>query len=89
MQHLFLAALHVQKIVNFYRGKLDFRLVDRVIHRDGSLVTAFLTSNLEHHTLACIKSDLQGVDHHSHEVGEWKLIRKFCDHFSLLGIEIV
>ena len=89
IQHLTLATLDVQKIVNFYQGKLGFRLVDRVLHSDGSLATAFLTSNREHHTLACFKSDLQGVDHHSYEVGEWNLIRDWCDHFSRLGIEIV
>ena len=89
IQHLTLATLNVQKIVNFYQGKLGFRLVDRVLHSDGSLATAFLTSNREHHTLACFKSDLQGVDHHSYEVGEWNLIKDWCDHFSRLGIEIV
>ncbi len=89
LQHLTLASLDVQKIVDFYEGKLGFRLVDRVLHTDGTLATAFLTSNHEHHTLACFKSDKQGVDHHSYEVAEWNLIRDWCDHFSSLGIEIV
>ena len=88
-QHLTLATLDVQKIVDFYQGTLGFRLVDRVLHNDGGLATAFLTSNHEHHTLACFQSEFQGVDHHSYEVGEWNLIRDWCDHFARLGIEIV
>ena len=87
-QHLTLATHDIQKIIDFYQVKLGFQLVGRVLQSDGALVTAFMTSNHEHHTLACFKSERQGVDHHSYEVGEWNLIRDWCDHFSSLGIEI-
>ena len=87
-QHLTLTTLDVQKIVDFYQGTLGFRLVDRVLHNDGRLATAFLTSNHEHHTLACFQSEFQGVDHHSYEVGEWNLIRDWCDHFARHDIQL-
>ncbi len=81
-QHLTFAAPDLEPFVDFYHNKLGFALVDRVLHDNGDLATAFTTSNHEHHTIACFKSDRNGVDHHSYEAGEWIYIRDWCDHFA-------
>ena len=88
-QHLTFASLDVDAFVNFYHHKLGFALVDRVLHDNGDLATAFLTSNHEHHTIACFKSDRDGVDHHSYEAGDWNYIRDWCDHFAEREIQIM
>lgn len=88
-QHLTFRAPEVQPFVDFYHGKLGFNLVDRVLHEDGSLATAFTTSNHEHHTIACFKSDRAGVDHHSYEAGEWIYIRDWCDRFAARDIQLM
>ena len=46
------------------------------------ITTCFFRSNKEHHSLACFKAKNVGIDHHSYEVGKWKLIRDWCDYIS-------
>ena len=82
LQHLTFAALDLGAFVDFYHNKLGFRMVDRVVREDGSLAAVFVTSNHEHHTIACFQADYVGVDHHSYEAGEWNYIRDWCDHFA-------
>ena len=89
LQHLTFASTNVERIVEFYVGKLGFSLSDRVIHENGDLATAFMTSNHEHHTIACFKSDHNGIDHHSYEVGSWMYIRDWCDHFAEIDIQLI
>ncbi|MCM2435909.1 VOC family protein [Agrobacterium rosae] len=81
-QHLTFASQNVQGFKEFYVDKLGFLLSDRVLHDDGDLATVFTTSNHEHHTIACFKSDRTGVDHHSYEAGTFDNIKKFCDRFA-------
>lgn len=88
-QHLTFASKDVESFVAFYHGKLGFALADRVLHPDGTLATAFTTSNHEHHTIACFKSDRVGVDHHSYEAGEWDYIRDWCDRFERYGVKLM
>lgn len=88
-QHLTFASLDVEAFVAFYEGKLGFQLTDRVLHSDGKLATAFTTSNNEHHTIACFKSDRIGVDHHSYEAGDWTYIRDWCDHFASHDVQLM
>jgi len=85
-QHLTFASLDVEAFSEFYHGKLGFSISDRVLHKDGKLATCFTRSNHEHHTIACFKSDRQGVDHHSYEAGQWDTIRDWADHFADLDI---
>lgn len=89
LQHLTFASYDVERFRDFYHGKLGFRLTDRVLHKDGSLATCFTTSNHEHHTIACFKSNRQGVDHHSYEAGDWNYIRDWSDHFSSKNIKLM
>lgn len=81
-QHLTFASQNVQGFKEFYVDKLGFFLSDRVLHENGDLATVFTTSNHEHHTIACFKSDRTGVDHHSYEAGTFENIKKFCDRFA-------
>jgi len=53
LQHLTLQSLDVKKIVNFYHEKLGFAISDRVIDKNGEMMTCFLRSNKEHHNIAC------------------------------------
>lgn len=88
-QHLTFASRDVEGFSVFYHGKLGFQVTDRVVHDDGSLATCFTTSNHEHHTIACFKSDRTGVDHHSYEAGEWNYIRDWCDRFAERDIQLM
>ena len=89
LQHLTLATFDVGAIENFYAGKLGFLVSDRVVKESGEVATCFMRSNHEHHTLACFKSDRQGVDHHSYEAGEWIRIRDWADRFGAMQIPLM
>ena len=88
LQHLTFKSRDVNKFIDFYQDKLGFAVSDRVVNIDGEVTTCFVRSNQEHHNLACFKSEMAGIDHHSYEVGEWNLIRDWCDHFSDLGVKL-
>ncbi|MEM1272371.1 MAG: VOC family protein [Pseudomonadota bacterium] len=81
-QHLTFATENLPGFKEFYVDKMGFFLSDRVLHDDGELATVFTTTNHEHHTIACFKSDRTGVDHHSYEAGSFENIKKFCDRFA-------
>lgn len=88
-QHLTFRSVELEPFVEFYHKKLGFKMVDRVVKEDGTLATVFVTSNHEHHTIACFKSDAPGVDHHSYEAGEWNYIRDWCDHFAKHDVQLM
>ena len=88
LQHLTLQSTDLLKFIDFYQAKLGFCISDRVINNEGLITTCFMRSNSEHHSLACFKSDKATMDHHSYEVGDWNLIKDWCDHFSTLGIKL-
>lgn len=89
IQHLTFASFDVERFRDFYHYKLGFKVTDQVLHDNGSLATCFTTSNHEHHTIACFKSDRKGIDHHSYEAGDWNYIRDWCDHFSDHNIRLI
>ncbi len=89
LQHLTFASKNVENFQQFYSDKLGFKISDTVVHVDGSLATCFVTSNHEHHTVACFKSKNSGIDHHSYEVRDWNLIRDWCDHFSNKDVKLI
>ena len=89
LQHLTLSSKNVEKFQSFYCDLLGFKITDKVVHKNGSLATCFLTSNHEHHTIACFKSDKVGIDHHSYEVGKWENIKILCDYFSKKNVKII
>jgi catechol 2,3-dioxygenase-like lactoylglutathione lyase family enzyme len=89
IQHLTLATHDVDAIEAFYAGKLGFLVSDRVVKPDGTVATCFMRSNHEHHTLACFKADVKGVDHHSYEAGDWAVIKDWCDRMGAHEIPIM
>jgi catechol 2,3-dioxygenase len=89
IQHLTLATKNVSAIEGFYAGKLGFAVSDRVRQDGGEVTTSFMRSNHEHHTLACFRSERQGIDHHSYEAGEWIVIRDWADRFAARGIQLM
>jgi catechol-2,3-dioxygenase len=89
LQHLTFSSLDVEQFQDFYHNRLGFQVTDRVVTKDGKLATCFTTSNHEHHTIACFKSDIKGMDHHSYEVGDWSYIKDWCDHFASKNIQLM
>jgi catechol 2,3-dioxygenase len=89
IQHLTLATRDVNAIEGFYADKLGFAVSDRVLNSRGEVMTSFMRSNHEHHTLACFYQDRQGIDHHSYEAGEWGAIRDWCDRMAERNIKII
>jgi catechol 2,3-dioxygenase-like lactoylglutathione lyase family enzyme len=89
LQHVTFASTDLDSFVDFYHRRLGFAITDRVLRDNGDVATVFVTSNYEHHTIACFLSDRNGVDHHSYEAGEWNTIRDWCDHFASLGISLM
>ncbi len=89
LQHLTFASKNVEAFEKFYNKKLGFSVSDRVVRDDGTMATCFTRSNHEHHTIACFKSEMPGVDHHSYETGDWSRIKDWCDKFSSLGIQLM
>jgi len=88
VQHLTLASRDILAIEDFYAGKLGFGVSDRVVNKDGKVMTCFMRGNHEHHNLACFYQDRQGVDHHSYEAGEWDTIRDWSDHLASQNIQL-
>ena len=89
LQHLTLATRDVYAIENFYCDKLGFAVSDHVVNDSGKVMTSFMRSNHEHHTLACFLQDRSGIDHHSYETGEWIGIRDWSDHFADRHIQLM
>ena len=89
LQHLTFASKNVEKFQNFYLKKLGFQVSDRVVKSNGELATCFMTSNHEHHTIACFQSSQNGIDHHSYETGEWNNIKIWCDHFAQNNVKLM
>jgi catechol 2,3-dioxygenase-like lactoylglutathione lyase family enzyme len=89
LQHLTLATHDVHAVEDFYAGKLGFLVSDRVRKPDGSLATSFMRSNHEHHTLACFRAEVPGIDHHSYEAGDWSVIKDWCDRMGALEVPIM
>lgn len=79
LQHLTLATQDPEAIERFYVDQLGFLTSDYVRDSDGKILTCWMRSNHEHHTLACFRHGRQGIDHHSYEAGDWSVIKDWCD----------
>ncbi len=90
IQHLTLASQDIAAIEAFYAGKLGFAVSDRVVNDAGEVMTCFMRSNHEHHTLACfLHRNRSGIDHHSYEAGDFVTIRDWCDRFADREIKLM
>ncbi len=89
LQHVTFRSKCVESFEKFYNEILNFKVVDQVVNTSGKITASFLTSNQEHHTIACFKASETSLDHHSYEVGKWNLIRDWCDFFSKKGVRVL
>jgi len=55
---------------------------------DGKVMTVFMRSNHEHHTIGVFFQHRTGVDHHSYEAAEWGILKDWCDRFGDRHIRI-
>jgi catechol 2,3-dioxygenase-like lactoylglutathione lyase family enzyme len=80
LQHVTLATQDIARFEAFYAGKLGFAVSDTVVREsDGKVMTVFLRSNHEHHTIGVFFQNRTGIDHHSYEAGEWGVMKDWCD----------
>ena len=63
------------RAVEFYAGKLGFRISDTV----GGAV-AWLRCNQEHHGLAYLGTDRAKVNHYAYDLSGWEDLKRLCDH---------
>jgi catechol 2,3-dioxygenase len=84
LQHITLATQDVEPAVGFYRA-LGFRVSDRM----GDRFT-WLRSNVEHHSVAIVRSDSPTrLDHFSFDVRGWSDFKDWCDRLTDLGVPVV
>ena len=82
LQHVTFATQDIARFQAFYVDKLGFAVSDTVIREpDGKVMTVFMRSNHEHHTIGVFFQNRTGVDHHSYEAGEWGVMKDWCDRF--------
>lgn len=89
LQHLTFATHDVDEIERFYAGRLGFAVSDHVRNGSGQHMTCFMRSNHEHHTIACFRQPVQGIDHHSYEAGDCTTLRDWCDRFADRRIPLI
>ena len=68
LQHLTLATRDPEAIERFYVGTLGFATSDYVRDETGRIMACWMRSNHEHHTLACFRKSVPGIDHHSYNL---------------------
>ncbi|MEQ1719391.1 MAG: VOC family protein [Hyphomicrobium sp.] len=82
LQHVTFATQDIARFEKFYTGKLGFAVSDTVVREaDGKVMTVFMRSNHEHHTIGVFFQNRTGIDHHSYEAGEWGVMKDWCDRF--------
>src|SRR5690606_11566562 len=68
---------------------VGFSISDNVVDQQtGQLMTCFLRSDDEHHTLAFFRGSKNEWDHHCYETNEWNDIRDWGDRFAKERITI-
>jgi len=89
LQHVTFATRDIARFEAFYAGKLGLAVSDYVVREsDGKVMTVFMRSNHEHHTIAAFFQDRTGIDHHSYEAGEWNVLKDWCDRFGERHIKL-
>jgi catechol 2,3-dioxygenase-like lactoylglutathione lyase family enzyme len=89
LQHLTLATRDPDAIERFYVGTLGFATSDYVRDENGQVMACWMRSNHEHHTMACFRKSVTGIDHHSYEAGDWSVIKDWCDRMGDRRIPIM
>ena len=88
LQHVVVRTPNLGPMVDFYQGKLGFRVSDWVRQDGGEATTCFLRSDPEHHSLAIFRAPDSALDHHAYETTCWNDIRDWADHFAGLRVPL-
>ena len=89
LQHVTFATQDIARFERFYTDKLGFAVSDTVVREsDGKVMTVFMRSNHEHHTIGVFHQSRAGVDHHSYEAAEWGVLKDWCDRFAERHIKL-
>ena len=88
LQHVVVATESLPAMIEFYTGKLGFRLSDRVIDDAKDTAVAFFRSDEEHHSFACFRARARQLDHFCFEATCWNDIRDWADYLATLHIPL-
>ncbi|RDK07197.1 VOC family protein [Cupriavidus lacunae] len=82
VQHTVFQTTELEKVLDFYVNRIGFAVSDEVVDEDGALMTCFLRSDDEHHSLAFFRGSNNAWDHHCYETRSWNDIRDWGDRFA-------
>jgi len=88
LQHVVLQSTGLERMVDFYQGRLGFVISDWVREEGGRATTCFLRSDPEHHSLAVFRAPERRLDHHSYETSCWNDLRDWADRFAELRVPL-
>jgi catechol 2,3-dioxygenase len=88
LQHTVFQTTQLESVIRFYVDKVGFTVSDEVVNDAGEIMTVFLRSDDEHHTLAFFRGSKSEWDHHCYETSEWNDIRDWGDKFAKQRIPI-
>ena len=83
IHHVTLASPTIADQVAFYETVLGFRVSDRM----GD-VFAWLRCNQEHHTVAVVEADEEGLDHYAYEIDSWASLKTWCDELAARDVPL-
>lgn len=82
LQHVVFQTTQLADVVDFYVNRIGFTISDDVVDESGEIVTCFLRSDHEHHSLALFRGAQNAWDHHCYETSCWNDIRDWGDRFA-------
>ncbi|KZP71727.1 VOC family protein [Enterobacter hormaechei] len=89
LQHVVFQTTELDTVLDFYINKVGFTVSDDVVdENNGALMTRFMRSDDEHHSLAFFRGSRNELDHHCYETNEWNDIRDWGDRFAAERISI-
>ncbi|MGT2493888.1 VOC family protein [Cupriavidus basilensis] len=71
----------LEQVLDFYVNRIGFAVSDDVVDDGGKVMTCFLRSDDEHHSLAFFRGSNNAWDHHCYETHCWNDIRDWGDRF--------
>ncbi|GAB7545927.1 VOC family protein [Cupriavidus sp. 8B] len=82
VQHTVFQTTELEAVLDFYVKRIGFAVSDDVVDETGKVMTCFLRSDDEHHTLAFFRGSSNAWDHHCYETQCWNDIRDWGDRFA-------
>jgi catechol 2,3-dioxygenase len=88
LQHTVFQTTELERVVRFYVEQVGFTISDEVVDEYGAVMTVFMRSDDEHHTLAFFRGSANQWDHHCYETSAWNDIRDWGDRFAAAQVPI-